>query len=240
MPHLHRFYADTLASDLAVVTLDEGEAHHARKVARVREGDEVEVLNGRGEVAEGAILFHGKTGVRVEIHDQRNVPPRSHVLTLAMAWLNREKSLEELAKHATELGVARIVFFRAARSERPAKVPDKFHRLAVEAMKQCGQPWLPHFEATGSLEDALALADGARIVAAQGVESVPLPAALAEHRVATAFIGPEGDFTSEELEELSHAGAQSVILGAATLRSEVAAVTLATLIQYEWGYLNGG
>lgn len=236
MPHLHRFFATPEDEDPNYAVLRDEEAHHALHVVRLKAGDAVAVFDGQGRIWTGEIESLSRREVRVRLTGEARVPRPDTQLTLVQAWLHRDKSVEEIIRRCTEIGVDRFVFFPAARSERPPKTNSKWNRLAVESCKQCGRAWLPEFHIADSLDSALALVDGPIVAATLDVEPVPLSAGVSSDRIAF-LVGPEGDFTSEELACLARAQVTPISLGKAVFRSEVAAVVGCSLILFELGRL---
>ena len=237
MPHLHRFYHPATPPLAGEISLDRDEAHHAMRVLRARLGDEVELFNGQGHAWQGAIASLARNEVLVSIGGERFVPRPAPEVTLAQAWLHRDKPIDELVRQATVLGASRICFFRAEHSEKQPRIAEKWGRLAVEACKQCGRFWLPEFDVATSLADVLEAAAGQQIVLAS-MEGPHQPLAnLSRERPVTYIVGPEGDFSHEEQTRAREAGVLSISLGQYTLRSETAAITGLTLIQHHLGHL---
>ena len=212
------------------------EAHHALHVVRVRPGDPVALFDGRGREISGEVAATKKNEIVIQALEETVLPPPPRRLTLLQAWLRRDKALDFIVQHGTELGVARFVFFRAQRSERKLVHSPKWARAAVEACKQCGRLWLPEFILADGLEDAVRDAAVPVLLATKDLHVAPLRMALAGTSVAL-MVGPEGDFTDEEVAMALEAGVTPVCLGAATYRSEMAAIVGAALIQYELGEL---
>ncbi|HUW59796.1 MAG TPA: RsmE family RNA methyltransferase [Candidatus Bathyarchaeia archaeon] len=225
---------DTAATGEIVVGGDE--AHHALHVVRVRPGDPVALFDGHGREISGEVVTAGKREVVVQALEERVLPPPPRRLTLLQAWLHRDKALDFIVQHGTELGVARFVFFRAQRSERKPVHSDKWTRTAIEACKQCGRIWLPEFILADGIEEAVRNAAAPVLLATKDLHAAPLRTALGGGSVAL-MVGPEGDFTDEEIAAALEAGVTPICLGAATYRSEMAAIAGATLIQYELGEL---
>lgn len=238
MPHLHRFFLETIPLDEnQIVTITGQEAHHALHVVRIRVGDTIEVFNGKGYEWSATVTATMRHEVHVELNYRREIPAPTVPLTLFQAWLHRDKSVEELIRHGSEIGVARFVFFRSQHSERVPRVNDKWRRTAIEACKQCRRAWLPEFEIADSLAAAITIAKGTMIVATRDISPIPLSSVLVSEEEVSLFIGPEGDFSDEEIAVFRERSACAISLGDATYRSEVAAVLAGTLIQYELGHL---
>ncbi len=236
MAHVYRFYIDPTTAKQSPIQLDGAEAHHALHVVRVSVGDEVSCFDGAGTEIEGKVASIDRASLSIEAERVRNVPEPMIGLTLAQAWLHRDKSIEELIKRGTEIGVTRFVFFRADHSERAPKQSEKWIRWAIESCKQCGRQWLPTFAVMNDFAAALEDAAGPAIIATQHLKPVPLQDAVSEE-TSTLFVGPEGDFSDVELKLAQARGGIPVSLGGATYRSEVAASILAALIIYEKGGL---
>ena len=236
MPHLHRFYIDAHTPDSGDIFLSGQEAHHALHVVRLRAGDAVELFDGAGREWEGRVTRVTRHEVRVALGELRQTPPPPARVVLFQAWLHRDKAVEELVRHGTEIGIAKIVFFPSHHSERKPRPSDKWARTAIEACKQCRRAWLPSFAVADSLEDALAQAAGTLLVATRELPAVALANAVAPPDVSL-FVGPEGDFTEAELGAFLDRGAKAISLGNATYRSEVAAVLASTLVLYELGQI---
>lgn len=235
MPHVHRFYVESAADGATEILLSDEEAHHAIKVVRVRDGETAAVFNGQGREWLGTVARVGKHAVSVRITSQRDEPTPTP-LTLRCAWLHRDKAVEEIIRRGTELGVTDFVFFEAERSQGSPKQKDKWTRLAVEACKQCGRLWLPTFVTADRVLDDWTAGDGTAMIATAERDPVPVRSQDVTGPV-TLFIGPEGDWTDGELAEVLARGAQPISLGTTVFRAEVAAITAATIIQYERGVL---
>lgn len=208
-------------------------------VVRVKVGNEVEVFDGLGREWDCRVAATTRHEVRLEALDCRQAVRGTARLTLYQAVLHRDKAVEELIRHGTELGIARFVFFPAHHSERVARASEKWRRTAIEACKQCRRVWLPEFDTAASLEDALARASGTLLVATRELPAVPVAHAVSSSEISL-YVGPEGDFTEQELGAFVARGAIAISLGAATYRSEVAAVLASALVLYELGELGPG
>ncbi len=236
MAHRYRFYIEPETAIDSPIRLEGAEAHHALHVVRVRAGEEVACFNGRGVEVVGHVVSADRASLTIDPEQVTHTPLPSIRLTLAQAWLHREKAVEELVKRATELGVTQFSFFRGEHSERPPKVSDKWTRWAVDSCKQCGRSWLPTFEVVDDLAAVLDAVAGPAIIATQHDTPIPLAQSVSGES-ATLLVGPEGDFSDDELKRAHARGAAPVSLGDATYRSEVAATLLAALVLYEMGGL---
>lgn len=236
MSHVFRFFVQPGALAVGEVSLTDDEAHHALHVARVRQGEAVDVFDGAGTVGEGTVVHTARHEVTLSVDTVHVVPRPATRLTIIQGALNREAATESLIRRGTELGVACFRFFKSDHSERAPRIKDKWTRIAIEACKQCRRPWLPQFETAASLREAITGPFSALLLATASHDAVSLRHSLRGHEIAL-IVGPEGDFSQEEINEARAKGAAAISFGDATFRSEVAATIGATLILYEQGLL---
>lgn len=224
-----------------LLTLDTAEAHHARTVLRLRPGDQVTLLNGRGASAPARIEALTKREVVVVAEAVEHHPfdaPRRVTLAVAMPRRHRQSYLVE---KCTELGVAEICLMEVERQvSRPdGETVERLACRAAEALKQCGRFWLP--DVTGPMPlsevansrketDALAIlhSSGEHVRLDQFLSS---RAPLRPDRPPTVlfFIGPEGGWSQADVHEAVAAGAIPVSLGPIVLRTETAAIAACAL-----------
>ena len=241
MPHVHRFHVSPESVTGSEIPLPPEEAHHALHVVRVKAGDRVVLFDGQGREIEGLVSRATHREVVIAPETERRVPAPAVRLTLLQAWLLREKSIEYLIQHGTEIGISHFCFFRGKHSEKAPRPNPKWLRYTIEACKQCGRAWLPAFGVVPDLKAALDLVRGPLLIATQFLPAVQIAQALRKPtqtcKSVALLVGPEGDFAPEELQLASDNGAIPISLGAATYRSEVAATLAASFILYELGAL---
>jgi len=237
MAHLHRFYQESPPDPSGGVTLSRDESHHAVRVLRVRQGDAVALFNGAGTEWRGTIRNLSRNDVAVAVESERFEARPEPGVTLAQAWLHRDKVADEIVRQATVLGAGEILFFRADHSEKKPRLSDKWPRIAIEACKQCGRLWLPRLSVADNLAEVL---DGARdrqwVIARMEGPHAPMARAGREKSIGY-LVGPEGDFSGRELALAEGAGALPISLGNYTYRAEMAAFVGLTLIQYHLGHV---
>ena len=221
---MHTFFAADLSG--SAYTLPEDESKHAVRVLRLGPGDAVALLDGRGGVYQAAVADANPKRCQLRITARAQVPPRPCFTHLAVAPTKNLDRLEWLVEKATEIGVERISFLRCARSERRELKLDRLEKIAVSALKQSGQAWLPQLDE---------LTDYAAFVAAVAPATAFIAHLEAGERTALAqvagtgpgccvLIGPEGDFTPGEIELALSRGIRPVTLGPSRLRTETAAL----------------
>jgi len=231
-------------------SLPEREAHHASSVLRVRSGELVTVLDGTGTALRCRVETVRKKHVDVAVIERvRNDPPPFSI-TLLQA-LPKGKIIESIIQKATELGVQRIVPLITERvatrldDDASETKAGKWQHVAVEAIKQCGAPWLPKVEPPVTPIEFIRRAekfDLPLIASLQPGSRHPreyFDGFMARHhhrpKSVCVWIGPEGDLTPEEVRIIEEAGARPITLGQLVLRVETAAVYCLSILNYELG-----
>jgi 16S rRNA (uracil1498-N3)-methyltransferase len=232
-PPVNLFYLPELTT--AAPQLSAAESQHALKVLRLRSGDTFWATDGRGHLAScrlGELPPPSKKNrgeqlgcpVLVDSLTFRERPATG--LHLAVAVPKHPERLDWLIEKATEIGIRAFTPLLTKRTEKAAVKGERLHTLAVSAMKQSQQLWLPQLSAPVRWEDWVAgeiLGDA--FIAHCLPENGPFfGACLSAQRSATLLIGPEGDFTPEEIQQALQAGYRAVGLGENRLRTETAAV----------------
>jgi 16S rRNA (uracil1498-N3)-methyltransferase len=243
-----RFYLEPGQCRGTLLRLADQEAHHALHVLRLRTGDKVTVLDGDGRQFVCEVAAHDRETLSLAVLEEHLAPAPLAKITLLQA-LPKGKAMESIVQKATELGVSRIVPLLSERvvtrldQEDAGHKREKLQAVAIEAIKQCGSPWLPLVEAPVSPHDYLArkeLFELALVASLQKGSRHPreyfesffnrfgrLPKSIA------IWIGPEGDFTSREIADIQRAGASPITLGPLVLRSETAALYCLSVLSYE-------
>jgi len=227
----------------ARAALEASEAHYLTAVLRLAPGEVLEVFDGEGGAHE-ALLAGDAAGLTLELGPRHDAPAPAAKVHLAFA-LARGERCDLAVQKATEVGVARLTPFQAARSvvkldaARGAERARRWQRIAAEAARQCGRADVPVVDAPGTLAAALAAAPpGFRTLLFY--EAGGEPVAEAVDPAATGHllvVGPEGGFTPEEVAAALAAGARLASLGPRILRFETAAIVAAALVQHLAGDL---
>lgn len=219
------------------VGLDETESRHMRTVLRVRAGDAVRLLDGRGHRRIAEVSEVGKNGVFCEPRGRVETLPRPPVEITLFQCIAKPARMDWLLEKAVELGVSRIVPILSAHSivrVDPGEKQERWQRIAEAALRQCACGWMTEIEAPLKWSDALAQMgsfQGKLLVGALMGETKPAGELLMELRgqgfrgPVGWLIGPEGDLSAEELASaVSIAHAVPVSFGTQVLRVETAAV----------------
>jgi 16S rRNA (uracil1498-N3)-methyltransferase len=207
--------------------LDPEESRHCVRVLRKKLNDTIDIVDGKGTFYKARITETNPRQTRFQVVDQQKEKPRNYRIHLAVAPTKRLERIEWLVEKATELGVDRISFVECEHSERTRLRPDRLQRKAVSAMKQSLRASLPVIEDVIPLADFFPLVDPETnmLLAHLSENAVPLSKAVEPGTACCVLIGPEGDFSENELQQASEAGFQMATLGSSRLRTETAALT---------------
>ena len=237
---MSRFFTEQFTPDGASAVITGDDVKHIAKVLRLREGDAVEICDGKGLEYSGVISKIGAAEVLVTVG--KPVPSAAearHRVTLFQGYPKAGK-LETVIQKCTELGVDRVV---PVVTKRSVAVPSgdsaskltRWNRVAEEAAKQSRRGRIPQVTAPIALKEVSLAGFDTALVAYEGERSVTLKQAL--QRVSgdqiALFIGPEGGFAAEEIDFLKEGGAVSVTLGARILRTETAGPAMLAQVLYE-------
>jgi 16S rRNA (uracil1498-N3)-methyltransferase len=245
---MHRFYLPPEHCAGNPLRLDGREAHHALHVLRLKRGELVTVLDGVGNEFMCAVEDCGRNVVTLSVSLKNFVPAPPCSITLLQA-VPKGKIIESIIQKSVELGVRRIVPVLSERvvtqldDEDAENKRGKWRNVAIEAIKQCGAAWLPEVEAPLTIEQFLARKERFDLSLAGSLQKERrhprevLREFETKHgrlpQSAGVWIGPEGDFTLEELKMIQNSGAQPVSLGRLVLRVETAAIYCLSILNYE-------
>lgn len=221
------FYAPDLGEISHFQTLDETASRHAVQVLRMKEGETLQLTNGKGWLAMAKLTNAHKNKAEVNIVSKEFYPPLRPLLTLGISLLKNAARIEWLLEKATEIGVLEIIPLLCQRTERQAFRHDRMNGIVISAMLQSQQTWLPVLHQPTSFQEAIATANQPQKLIAHCLESgykssITAYATSPENKLL--LIGPEGDFTPEEIEEATNHHFLEVSLGKTRLRTETAAM----------------
>lgn len=229
--HMHVFYQTQLSSPQ--ITLTEDESKHCVRVLRMQKGDEVYLADGLGTMAKAVIADdHPKKCVlqivsRTE-YTQAQSSGRNYYLHLLVAPTKNFDRMEWFIEKATEVGVDEITFIETENSERAKVNLERCLKIAVSAMKQSKQWYLPKINALVGFDAAIkAVGQTAKFMCWCPTAQTDLLCDLmpqAQSNQLAILIGPEGDFTPHEVQLAQAQGFVPASLGQTILRTETAAL----------------
>ena len=223
---MHRFYCPDIADTL---TLGEEDSKHCVKVLRMAEGDTIEVVDGNGTLYTCRIAMAHPKRCAVEVVDSvKQLPHWGCRITLAIAPTKNLDRIEWLVEKCVEMGIDRIIPLRCHNSERTVLKTERLKKIMVSAMKQSLKATLPQLDEMTPIELVIGQAgSGIRCIAYCDAllpreERLSLATAYKPGQDVTVLIGPEGDFSPEEVAMAREAGFVPVTLGESRLRTETA------------------
>ncbi len=205
--------------------LSEEEQRHITKVLRKGVGEELEVTDGTGHIFKAKIREVGKKSMTLEISEEINIGTgRGYNIELAIAPTKNAQRYEWLLEKATEIGIDRLVFVNTKRGERSRVNHDRLKRIAIGALKQSRQASLPEIEGPVDFENYVNSATGrCKLIAHCEFDKTSKRIGdYGDQKSFSVLIGPEGDFTPEEIEAARNCGFNEITLGQSILRAETA------------------
>lgn len=244
----YRVFCSPATAEPTEIVLSPDESHHLVAVNRARPGETVVAFDGRGTEWICELVNDRKNAAALKVRFRQKAPPLAFEMTLGQA-LPKGASMDAIVRKATEIGAARIVPLESERTQvhldadRSDRKIDKWQVAALEAAKQCGNPFLPEIlpvqKASAFMENARGY--DLKLIASLQPGAKSLKTVLASYRAAQGraprkvlwLVGPEGDFTPAEMNLSRTAGFEPISLGALVLRCETAAIYALSILSYE-------
>jgi len=222
---MHIFYTPELSGK--TYTLDETESKHCVRVLRLEKGDEITLVDGRGGFFTAEIADPNPKRCKVNVvKSELNFGLRNFQVQVAIAPTKNIERMEWFLEKATEIGIDRVTPLLCRHSERKEIKNDRLEKVMVSAMKQSLKAFLPKLDELTKFNDFIKQPfEGQKFIAhceQQHQELLKNAMKLAENYLI--LIGPEGDFSPEEIEMAIQAGFQPVSMGESRLRTETAGV----------------
>lgn len=243
-----RVFCPPTAGDPPNLTLSPEESHHLVAVNRARPGDTVIAFDGRGCEWTCTLASDRRQAAVLTVRSQHTRPAFPCPITLAQA-VPKGPAMDAIVRRATEIGAARVVPLESERTQvhldddRSDRKVAKWRTAALEAAKQCGNPFLPEILPLQTAASFLTAPGDAelRLIASLHPGATSLRPVLAAFRAnhgrlprsAVWVVGPEGDFSPAELLLAQSAGFAPVTLGPLVLRCETAAICALSILSYE-------
>lgn len=229
------FYSNKLDPDSHIEHLDENAAKHIHQVLRMRKGDKINLTNGRGMLATATIDEQHKKECIVRLTDIVQVPASPHAAEVAISLVKNAARFEWFLEKATEMGVSSVVPLICERTERAHFRRERMQNIIVSAMLQSRQTWLPELsEPVPFTQWVSAPSHLTRCIAHclpdQKKHFREMASVCKDLSIA---IGPEGDFTDNEISRALENRCTPVSLGETRLRTETAGLVAAALMRIQ-------
>ncbi|MFW6021035.1 MAG: 16S rRNA (uracil(1498)-N(3))-methyltransferase [Guyparkeria sp.] len=241
---VRRVFVDADLTPGESVDLPAETVNYLRNVLRLKDGQPLELFNGRGRRARARLQL-ARRAASVQIESSEASPSESVVpLTLLMALAKGEK-MDLVIQKAVELGVTTIAPVETERSvlelkgKRAEKREARWRQIMINACEQCGRDHLPRLEPIRTLGEALSATVSPLRLVLDPRAARPLTELRKQQRPdgVALLIGPEGGLTDDEVATAEGKGFRALALGPRILRAETAAIASVSVLQYQWGDL---
>ncbi|WP_340113909.1 16S rRNA (uracil(1498)-N(3))-methyltransferase [Maribellus mangrovi] len=215
------------------VTLSTEESKHAVRVLRLSVGDQVQIVDGKGGFYRAEILeAHQKNCMLQILEAKSDYEKRNFRLHIAIAPTKNIDRFEWFLEKCTEIGIDEITPLISEHSERKIIKPQRLEKILVSAMKQSLKAYLPQLNELTELKDFLQQDHPEKRFIAHCNDGLKahLKNEIAAGDDALILIGPEGDFSPEEVEQAKSVGFTEISLGNARLRTETAGVVACHIV----------
>jgi 16S rRNA (uracil1498-N3)-methyltransferase len=229
------FYIDSFDATQQLITLNEETSKHIVQVLRMQAGEQLNLTDGKGNLLTAVISEAHKKHCAVRIQVASFKPQAERKTTIAVSLVKNASRFEWFLEKATEIGVTEIIPLLCERTERQHFRYERMKGILISAMLQSQQTWLPvlhepvKFEnlKISEFENSLKLIAHCEETEKKSFSNFQID----QFSNCIILIGPEGDFTTNEIETAITNGFQPVALGETRLRTETAAMVAATLLR---------
>lgn len=226
---MHYFYAPDI--DSGNYTLDQVQSRHAVRSLRLKEDDNVVLLDGKGGVYACIIIDVKADNCILKIESKEQIPESKFKIHIAIAPTKSMKRFEWFLEKATEIGVHEITPLKCERSERDTINMNRQEMILITAIKQSGQAYVPIIHPIANLFQFIAHDCDQKFIAYLGGDATAhLSTVYQKEQDVHIVIGPEGDFTDTEVKIALDSGYKAISLGPNRLRTETAGVVACSII----------
>ena len=231
-----RFYCETITKPVCV--LSGSEARHLASVLRLKKGEQVELFDGRGVVADAVIKDIAGKKVILDILNIQTIEQRTHGRIIIVVSIAKGERFDWLVEKCTELGIDRIspvIFERTVKFATGAQSIQRWHNLSVSAAKQSGLNLLPIIDDPAPLKEVLNkfkmdFPSSDILLGQPDLQAFPIMQYSFCDIDVVVLIGPEGGLTAAEQQFCLEAGIKPVRLASSILRVETAALAFASIL----------
>ena len=225
------FYEPILPATGSQVTLSEETSRHCTQVLRMKTGDALQLTDGKGRLCKAKLVQEDKKKTLVRIEENTLTPSPGKQISVAMALLKNASRFEWFLEKATEIGITEIQPLITKRTEHARFRHDRLQNILLAAMLQSQQVWLPVLHEPVPFAKCVSSSQGQLKLVAHCEEGKKrLIKDLPQATSAQILIGPEGDFTPDEIQLALEQGYLPVSLGETRLRAETAGIVASALL----------
>ncbi len=224
--NMQLFYLPDLSKKHKVADFNKEESKHIYKVLRKKIGDDLQITNGKNTLFNGTISAISKSNCSVTIKEVIEKSPLPYSLHIGISLLKSNERFEWFLEKASEIGVTEITPLICNRTEKKFINENRFKKILVSSMKQSLKTHLPKLNSLSNLKDFIEIKHKEDLFIAHCNESKKelLIKSINLKSSYLILIGPEGDFTNEEVKKCNNKKFQNVSLGDARLRAETAGI----------------
>lgn len=229
------FYIESETAKDGIITLNEDSSRHIVQVLRMKAGEQLRLTDGAGTSYTAAIEKEHKKATVVTILERNYEERPATKSTIAISLIKNTARFEWFLEKATELGIYAIQPLLCARTEKQHYRPDRMKNILISAMLQSQQCWQPLISEPASFDQFISKEIPGHKMIAHCMEGskTHLHEEARKHQETIIMIGPEGDFTSDEIERSMVKMFMPVSLGNTRLRTETAGVAAAVIMQLD-------
>lgn len=212
--------------------LTEEESQHAAKALRLKPGDKIQIADGNGFFYNAILTDYQKKQLEFKVLEtySDHFPTNFHI-HIAVAPTKNADRIEWFLEKSVEMGIHEVSFFSSDRTEKKNINMERLEKIALSAMKQSGKATLPKINPIQKLSDFLQNTHSeVKTIGHLEKENKIYLSEVAKNKSYTVLIGPEGDFTTEEIALAKNYGFISVSLGNWRLRTETAALMACSIL----------
>jgi 16S rRNA (uracil1498-N3)-methyltransferase len=229
---VHLFFRDDISQ--SVIEFDKDESRHCIKVLRLHKGSIIQITDGNGNIAEAVIVNDSVQHCTAEIHHrEKKERERDYRLCIAIAPTKNHDRFEWFVEKATEIGVDEIVPLICEHSERKTVKYERLKNIAIAALKQSQHIFLPQIGEPVMFGDFIeSKKSEQKFICTLELSKGHLKNLYKPYSDVIVLIGPEGDFTKEEVNSAAKNGFTAVSLGSSRLRTETAGIVACSIINF--------
>ncbi len=228
---LHFFYVDQFHDDKLSFTLNEETSKHIIQVLRMKGGEQLQLTDGKGEMVTAEIISENKKATEVKVISTSHLVHRISNITIAISLIKSNSRFEWFLEKSTEIGVSEIIPLICERTEKQNFRHDRMKNILISAMLQSQQGWLPTLHEPTKFKEIIKSSNHPQKYIAHCIEQEKkqlVNPSINESSII--LIGPEGDFTKDEIESAKQNNFLPVSLGETRLRTETAGIVASVLL----------
>jgi len=228
------FYYPILDKTKGTINLDEETSRYIISVLRMKPGEKINLADGKGSLVIAEIINNHKKHCTVEVAEIIRQEPKNKTISIGISLLKNSNRFEWFLEKATEIGVSEIIPLICERTEKEKFRYDRMNAICISAMLQSQQCWLPvlHEPKIFNKQTIKQFNHQTKLIAYCGIGDKQTISQIPNSQIENCIIlvGPEGDFTKEEVDLAIQHHFIAVALGETRLRTETAGVVVATLL----------